>query len=61
MKIWTLRVTVQVADVWVEDGFDMAERMGQLNESIKDMLPYAYHGEMQVTSKIIDIEAPHKD
>lgn len=50
MKTFKLELTVKVADLWIEDGFDLNDplRQEQLIESIQSMLPYAHDHEVQV-------------
>lgn len=52
MKTWKLQLTVTVADSWIEDGFNMAERLTDLEEQVQSMLPYAYGNEIQVKATI---------
>lgn len=52
MKTWEIKLTVSVADSWIADGFDMAERLGDLTEQVQSMLPYAYTHEIAVKAKI---------
>lgn len=58
MKTWKINVTLKVADTWIEDGFDAAERLEQIQELLSELLPYAYGREFKVEAKITS--APDK-
>lgn len=51
MKKWKLELTVEVAQCWIEDGFDLAEREDQIKEAFHNMLPYAHDHEMKIEIK----------
>lgn len=49
---WNAQVSVDVHRVWVEDGFDMSERIEEIEEALRNMLPWANSGEVAVRVKI---------
>jgi hypothetical protein len=53
MEKWKLQIDVEVADSWVADGFNLSERLDEVQEAIKNMLPQAYDHEMAVKVKIL--------
>lgn len=53
MKTWKLEITVKVADSWVTDGFDLKERLEQIEEQLTTMLPFAYEHELQIKARIV--------
>lgn len=59
MEKWKLRIDVEVADSWIADGFNLSERLNEVQEAIKNMLPQAYDHEMAVKVKVL--EEPGKD
>lgn len=55
---WKLEVTIEVAELWVEDGFEASPEY--IKEFIEDeLLPWAYAHEKKVTVKTIS--APLKE
>jgi hypothetical protein len=50
---WKLEITLEVADTWVEDGFDAKERLDDIQESIEHLIPYAYAHEFKVKARVI--------
>lgn len=59
MKKWLIQIEIKVADLWIEDGFDMSKRIEDLEEQIvSQMLPYAYGHEVNVKAKIISKPDP---
>ena len=58
MQTWNLNLKISVADSWVADGFDLSQRIKELEEAVANMLPYAYEGEVIVETKILS--APTK-
>jgi len=48
MKTWKIEITMQVADSWVADGFDLKERTKEIGDAFSAMLPYAYENEVKV-------------
>lgn len=52
MKKWTVLLTLEVDDSWVADGFDMSERIEDIQEKVQSMLPYAYGHEFEVKATI---------
>lgn len=52
MKTWKLSITVKVADSWVADGFNLSERIEEIEEQIANILPFAYGHEVEIKAKI---------
>jgi hypothetical protein len=50
MKTFKVSATIKIADVWIEDGFNLNEKSfkNQLKEGIQDMIPHAYEHEIKV-------------
>lgn len=53
MRTWNLNLKISVADSWVVDGFDLAQRLEELESAIANMLPYADDDEVKVETKIL--------
>jgi len=53
MQTWELKIKVSVADSWIADGFNMNERLEDLEDHVRSMLPYAYGHEVKVKAKIL--------
>lgn len=53
MQTWELKIKVSVADSWIADGFNMKERLEDLQDQVKSMLPYAYGHEVKVKATIL--------
>lgn len=49
---------MKVSDSWVADGFDLSERIEQIEEQIASLLPSAYDHEVDV--KVSVLTAPTK-
>jgi hypothetical protein len=45
MQNFSFKVKMQVADSWVADGFQIKDRIEQIEELIQGLLPYAYEHE----------------
>lgn len=52
MQTFSFNVKMQVADSWVADGFQVKDRIDQIQELIAELLPYAYGHECKVTVKV---------
>ncbi len=52
MKQWKFNATVSVADSWIADGFDVKERIKEIEELLTNMLPYAREHEIKVKVEI---------
>jgi methyl coenzyme M reductase subunit D len=54
MKTWKIEVKVKVAEIWVDDGFDLEDTHWKeyIEEKFKSMIPYAYDHEIQVEVKV---------
>lgn len=52
MRTWTAKLTVSVADSWVADGFDLKNRIEEMQEMLSAMLPHAYEHELQIKIEI---------
>ena len=52
MKTWKIEIEMKVNETWIEDGFDAGQRIGEIEELISNLLPYAYEYEFQVKAKI---------
>jgi len=52
MKIWKLQINIAVSQNWIDDGFDLKDRIEEIEEKLRDMLPYAYENEMEIKIKI---------
>ena len=48
MKKFKVSIEMTVAQCWIEDGFDLAEREDQIKEAFENMLPYADGHEVKV-------------
>lgn len=59
MQTWNININLKVADSWIADGFDAAERIEQIKELLTELLPYAYDHELIITPTIKT--APKKD
>jgi len=53
MKTWKIKATISVADSWVADGFNLAQRQEEMEELLQSMLPYAYGHEIAVNIQIV--------
>lgn len=53
MKNWEIKVKISVAESWVIDGFDMAQRLEEVEELLTQMLPYAYGYELNIKATLI--------
>ena len=43
MKTWKVKFEISIADIWIEDGFDMKEREEQLIEFFEEqLLPWSH-------------------
>jgi hypothetical protein len=60
MKSWDVKITMSVADTWIADGFDLSERIEDIKEQFKDMLPSAYDNEVKVNVVITKKPEPSK-
>lgn len=58
MKHWKLEIKLSVADSWVADGFDAKERIEEIEDTIKGLLPYAYGHEVIVKARLVSIPDP---
>lgn len=52
MQTFSFTVKMKVADSWVADGFQVKDRIEQIQDKISELLPYAYGYECKVTVKI---------
>ncbi len=52
MQTFSFNVKMKVADSWVADGFQIKDRIEQIEELIAGLLPYAYGHECIVTVKV---------
>ncbi len=52
MQTFSFTVKMKVADSWVADGFQVADRIDQITEKIQELIPYAYGHECIVSVKI---------
>ena len=52
MQKFSFTVTMNVADSWVADGFQIKDRTEQIEELIQGLLPYAYGHECIVKVKV---------
>lgn len=55
MQTWKLNIEIKVANSWIKDGFDLAERLDEIQESLTGLLPYAYENELRVTVSITKV------
>ena len=47
MKTWKVKFEISIADIWIEDGFDMIEREEQLIEFFEEqLLPWSHTNEV---------------
>lgn len=54
MKKFVIQVDMQVADLWIEDGFDLSkEGIEAMEELILQRLPWAKESEFKVKVKVI--------
>lgn len=53
MKTWKIKATISVADSWVADGFDLKDRIKDIEEFIHTMLPHAYEHEVKATIQVV--------
>lgn len=62
MKTWKIEITMRVSDSWIEDGFNLKERIdsGEVSELMTGMLPHAYDHEVTAKVKIISAPDPKK-
>lgn len=51
-KKWTIEIKLEVADTWIEDGFNAAERLEEIEENLSSLLPYAYGHEFKIIAKV---------
>ena len=58
MRTWELNVKISVADSWVADGFNLKERMDEVEEALTRMLPFAYGHELEIKLKILSAPTP---
>ena len=58
-QTWKIEITLNVDNGWVADGFDASERVEEIAELMKGMIPSAYAHEVQANVKIV--KAPAKD
>ena len=60
-KRWEIKITLDVSDNWVADGFDMSDkgRIEELEEAIQGMLPFAYY-KQEVKTDIEILATPTK-
>lgn len=54
-KKYELKIKVTVDQSWIDDGFDMFERKEEIEEKLRELIPYAYEREM-----LIEIEIKEK-
>jgi len=60
MKTWKFTVTLKVNECWVEDGFNLSNRINELKQYFEEQLiPYATEGE--ITAEIKITKAPRKE
>lgn len=52
MKTFKFEVTMKVSDSWIADGFQISDRIDQIEETIQGLLPYAYGHECVVKVKV---------
>ena len=57
MKTFKIDVKVKVAEVWIDDGFDMTDThwIEYIESKFKEMIPYAYDHEVQVVVKVKEV------
>ena len=48
MKKWEVKITVQVSENWIDDGFDLTEWAENILNAFRSFLPYAYDSEMKL-------------
>ena len=54
MQKWKIEITIEVADLWVADGFNMGERIAGLQSELAgDLLPFARPDEVKVKCKLL--------
>lgn len=51
-QTWEIKLKLSVADSWVADGFDAAERLEQIEDLLAELLPYAYGHEFKVKATV---------
>lgn len=59
-QTWKIEITLKVDDGWVADGFDASERVEEIAELMKGMIPSAYSHEMRADVKIMKAPAKEK-
>jgi hypothetical protein len=52
MKNWTIKINLSVSENWIADGFDAKERIGQIEELLTNLLPYATENELKIKATI---------
>jgi len=52
MTTWKFEIEMKVSDNWIADGFDASQRVEAIKESIQNLLPLAYEGEVEVKVNI---------
>lgn len=52
MKNWKIEGSISIADSWVADGFNLKQRIEEMEELLQSMLPYAEGNEIIVKIKI---------
>lgn len=52
MQTFSFNVKMEVADSWVADGFQIKDRIEDIQDLIAGLLPYAYGHECIVTVKV---------
>jgi hypothetical protein len=53
MQVFKFIVIMKVADSWIADGFQVKDRIDQIEEKIAELLPYAYGHEVKVSVSLI--------
>lgn len=53
MQVFKFIVSMKVADSWVADGFQIIDRIDQIEEKMAELLPYAYEHEVKVSVSLI--------
>ncbi len=52
MKHWELTIKLSVTDSWIADGFNASERIEDIQDAIKGLLPFSYGHEVVCKAKI---------
>lgn len=60
MRNFIIKVKIRVSDSWIADGFDIKDRVDQLEEELAaELLPYATRSEIQVKINILSQPDEH--